>query len=113
MKISAMATVLVSTLASFTVIGATTADDPVEAHAQVALPAGIARIGGGELAHDCKALLGRRSRVAIRPGRISRSTRIVRTIGQYSGLLRARSSRSPRSGDCIIATNAAPHKLPS
>jgi hypothetical protein len=51
--------------------------------------------------------------IIIRPGRISRSTRIVRTLGQYSGLLRARSSRSPRSGDCIIATNAAPHKLPS
>jgi hypothetical protein len=26
-------------------------------------------------------------------------------------LLRARSSRSPRSGDCIIATNAAPPSL--
>jgi putative transposase len=51
--------------------------------------------------------------IITRPGRISRSTRIVRTPGQYTDLLRARSSRSPRSQDCIIATSAAPPKLPS
>ncbi len=53
------------------------------------------------------------SSIIARSGRIFRSTRIVRTPGQYSNLLPARSSRSPRSEDCIIATNAAPPKLPS
>ena len=37
----------------------------------------------------------------------------VQTPGLCTDLLRARSSRSPRSEDCIVATNAAPPKLPS
>ena len=45
--------------------------------------------------------------------RISRSTRIVRRPGPYTDRQQARSSRSPRSEDCIIDTNAAPPKLPS
>jgi ribosomal protein S14 len=42
--------------------------------------------------------------IITRPGLISRSTRIVRTPGWYTDLLRARSSRSPRSEEYIIAT---------
>src|SRR6267154_5981000 len=55
----------------------------------------------------------RPSIIITRPGRISRSTRIVLTSVQYTDPLRARLSRSPRSEDCIIATNAALPKLPS
>ncbi len=49
--------------------------------------------------------------ITTRPERISRSTRIVRRPVPYTRPPRARSSHSPRSADCIIATNGAPPEL--
>jgi putative transposase len=73
----------------------------------------VERTSSSSTSATCAVCCHRIFIIITRPGRISRSTRIVRTPGQYTDLLRARSSRSPRSEDCIIATNAAPPKLPS
>ena len=43
------------------------------------------------------------------PERISRSTRIVRSLAAYNQPLQARLSCSQRWAACIIATNVAPH----
>ena len=61
--------------------------------------------------HHLRASCHRIFNIITGPERISRSTRIVRSLATYSLPLQARLLRSRRWAVCIIATNVAPREL--